>query len=130
MLPLSYDEFKVTKSFMIDNDQPLQRFLRGNFSTYVYERSKYNIIQALKYWRVVQSSGPVHQLKFFPPNQQRDMLSQDCPQAIFPKELPILELDRRSPKVKEINGFVFCVCMEYFHTGIPCIHMFTVALRM
>lgn len=44
MLPLSYDEFKVTKSFMIDHDNSLQTFLKGNFTTYVYERSKYNII--------------------------------------------------------------------------------------
>ena len=44
MLPLSYDEFKVSKSFMIDSDQSLQTFLKGNFSDYVYERSKYNIV--------------------------------------------------------------------------------------
>lgn len=60
MLPLCYDEFKVTKSFMIDNDQSIQKFLRANFTHYIYERSKYQIIQALKYWRVVEHSGAVH----------------------------------------------------------------------
>ena len=55
---------------------------------------------------------------------------QDNPNLIFPKELPTLEVDRRSPKVKVIEGgYVFCVCMEYFATGIPCTHMFTVALK-
>lgn len=42
----------------------------------------------------------------------------------------MIETERRLPKVKEIgNGFVFCICMEYFTTGIPCIHMFAVSLR-
>ena len=54
MLPLSYDEFKVTRCFIIDNEVHLQTFLRGNFGPYIYERSKYCIVQALKYWRITK----------------------------------------------------------------------------
>ena len=32
-------------------------------------------------------------------------------------------------KVAEIDGFVFCTCMEYFNTGLPCVHQFHVGLK-
>jgi len=31
-----------------------------------------------------------------------------------------VEAERRLCKVAIIDGFVFCSCMEYFNTGLPC----------
>jgi len=40
-----------------------------------------------------------------------------------------IETDRKTAKLKTIQGYVFCTCMELFNTGFPCPHMFNVALR-
>jgi len=40
-----------------------------------------------------------------------------------------LEVDRKVAKLKVIQGYVFCTCMEIFNTGFPCPHMFNIALR-
>ncbi len=31
-------------------------------------------------------------------------------------------------KVKLINNYLFCTCMQYFHTGTPCEHVLLCAL--
>ena len=35
----------------------------------------------------------------------------------------------RTCKVAEIGNFIFCTCMEYFSTGLPCVHQFHVGLK-
>jgi hypothetical protein len=49
-----------------------------------------------------------------------------APPKISIKEV---EAERRVCKVAIVNNSVFCACMEYFNTGIPCQHQFSLALR-
>ena len=58
-------------------------FLKPNFTVYAVERSRYNIIQGLKYWRLVKSdpTSKVYLLKHYPPNANRDMSRAGGPES-------------------------------------------------
>jgi len=81
------------------------------------EKSRYNIIQGLKYWRQVQQdpASKVYLLKHYPPNANRDFNRGSVEPAAQ-------DSGGRTCKVAEIGRFIFCACMEYFNTGLPCVH--------
>ena len=44
MLPLTYEEFKLTKSSQMENLEIITKYLRPMLTTYAVERSRYNIV--------------------------------------------------------------------------------------
>ena len=44
LLPLTYDEFKITKASQIETLEILKNYLRPNLTAYASERAKYNIV--------------------------------------------------------------------------------------
>ena len=43
-LPLTYDEFKITRAAQIENLEIMRSYLRTNLTAYACERAKYNIV--------------------------------------------------------------------------------------
>ena len=84
-------------------------------SMYAFGKCKYNMAQGLKYWRIIKGDldGKAYWVQFFNPNQPRDKK----------------EIERKVCKVKVVDGFAFCTCMEHFNTGLPCMHEFLIGLR-
>lgn len=52
MLPMCYEEYKITKCPLMDRDPLLASFLKPRLTTFAYERCKYEICQAIKYWKI------------------------------------------------------------------------------
>jgi hypothetical protein len=82
------------------------------------ERCKYAIGQALKYFRLLKGDkgSKTFLLQHVNPNHLREL---NC-------DLPP---EKKLFKVRIIDEFVFCSCMEYFNTGLPCTHQFYIALK-
>ena len=140
LLPLTYDEFKITRAAQIENLEIMKLYLRTNLTAYACERAKYNIVQGLKYWRQHKHDkiNNIFLLKLFPPNQNRDNDRRGDKTTIDLSGHNVecngngkmtLEGDKFYCKVVEIGQYIFCTCMEYFNTGIPCVHQFSVALK-
>jgi len=49
-----------------------------------------------------------------------------APSKVSVKEV---EAERRIVRIQLIDDYVFCSCMEYFNTGIPCAHQLSLSLR-
>jgi hypothetical protein len=84
------------------------------------ERCRYAIGQALKYYRVLkgEKNSKTFLIQFVNPNSARE-----------PKNATPAELERRLFKVRVVDDYVFCSCMEYFNSGLPCSHQFFVGLK-
>ena len=76
MLPLTFEEFKITKACQMEHLEVFTKYLRPNLTSYAVERSRYNIVQSLKYWRQIQHdpASKIYILKHYPPNSNRDIV--------------------------------------------------------
>lgn len=108
---LAYDEFKVTKSHLVDQQPILSQYIKANLTQMALERCKYAIGQALKYFRLLKGDkgSKTFLLQHVNPNHLREL---NC-------DLPP---EKKLFKVRIIEDYVFCTCMEYFNTGLPCTH--------
>lgn len=78
---LTYDEYRFTFSIIAHKEHVLTAFIRPKLTTSVYERSKFNLIQGLKYWRIedfdVGAFNKLFKLKFTNPNTSSENQQDD-----------------------------------------------------
>jgi hypothetical protein len=67
---LTYDEYRFTFSIIADKEYILHAFIRPSLTTSAFERCKFNMIQGLKYWRILEADGAskIYKVQFFNPN--------------------------------------------------------------
>ncbi|TNV85437.1 hypothetical protein FGO68_gene15045 [Halteria grandinella] len=117
---VTYDEYKITKSHLVDQQPILNQFLKSHLTLFAVERCRYAIGQALKYFRVLkgEKNAKTFLIQHVNPNQAREQ-----------KQSSHQEQERRLYKVRVVDDYVFCSCMEYFNSGLPCSHQFFVGLK-
>ncbi|CDW80528.1 protein far1-related sequence 5-like [Stylonychia lemnae] len=117
---ITYEEFRITKSQIIDREPILSEYILKNLSLNAYERCKYSIGQGLKYLRIIKEDKGFNKrcqlfiVNHVNPNQNKENLEAN---------------DRKLQKIKVFDEFAFCTCFERFNTGLPCQHEFLIALK-
>jgi len=58
-VPLTFDEFKITKQSLVEKDNFLNDFLK-QLTPYARQRCRFMVVQGLKYWRIIKQQSNVH----------------------------------------------------------------------
>ena len=99
-----FGEYKsvTTRRF---NKIKLLDYLEAQVTDYAFERCKFHLVKGTKFYHISNN----HENRVFEVKQklQPDILT----------------------KVKVINGFACCSCLEQLNTGLPCEHEFLVSLK-
>ena len=105
---LPYEEFRITKSQLIEREYIITDYISKFLTQNAIERCKYAIGQGLKYWRTFK---------------EKDLSKHSSVyiiQHVNPNQLKESNENKKFEKVKVIDDFAFCSCMEHFNTGLPC----------
>ena len=110
-LVLTYDEYRFTFSVLAHKEHVMTTFIRPKLTTSAYERSKFNLVQGFKYYRIEDVAENLYRVKWVNPNASD---ATDEKKTVF---------------VKNVDGYAVSSCMERSCTGVPSMHEFLVGIR-
>lgn len=96
-------------------DLPIFQYLRDNYSDYAVNKIRYNSALGLNNWSIKQEDKTTFVVHMKEPYEE----DEESPH--FPKQ--------DWWKLKVFNSQVFCTCLDYFSSGIPCPHQMLVSIK-
>ena len=91
------------------------KFLKENYTDFAVNKIRYNAAKGLNLWKIHQEDKDNYLLHYRNPTEE---MTDD--ETFIPK--------MSWCKLRVVNDLLFCSCMDYFNTGLPCEHQMLVLI--
>lgn len=90
------------------------RYIRDNYTDFAQNKIRYNTALGLNEWKIKDQDKMNKVYLLEKRNPAKEQEEDDIEKGFVPKQ--------SWQKLKVFNDYVFCTCMDYFNSGIPCAH--------
>lgn len=98
----STDEYRTVKLNALENHPLITTYLPSNLTNFAYNRIRHRLALGFKDFNIAKQEMGTYLIRH--------------------------NLEEHFCKVKTVNNYLFCTCMQYFNSGLPCEHILLCSL--